>query len=171
MKKTVLTFGLISGAVSSLLMVATMPFMDRIGFDKGYVIGYTSIVLSFMLVYFGIRSYRDNVTGGHISFGKAFQVGILITLISCACYMVTWEVLSHTVVTDFLDKYNAYLIEKAKSSGATAEALQKQAEEMARFKELYENPFINAALTLLEPLPVGLVITIISSFVLKKKGP
>ena len=31
MKKTVLTFGLISGAISSLLMVATLPFaQDRL---------------------------------------------------------------------------------------------------------------------------------------------
>jgi len=47
MKKTVLTFGLISGALSSLMMVATVPFADRIGFDKGAIVGYTAIVLSF----------------------------------------------------------------------------------------------------------------------------
>ena len=46
MKKTILAFGLISGAISSLMMVATVPFADRIGFDKGAVIGYTSIVVS-----------------------------------------------------------------------------------------------------------------------------
>ncbi len=51
MKKTVLIFGLISGAVSSLMMIATVPFLDRIGHDKGgYVVGYTAIVLSFLLV-------------------------------------------------------------------------------------------------------------------------
>src|SRR5689334_9333143 len=85
MKKTVLTFGLISGAVSSLMMVATVPFADRIGFDKGAVVGYTSIVLSFLLVFFGIRSYRDNAGNGQITFTKAFAVGITITVISCIC--------------------------------------------------------------------------------------
>ena len=34
MKKTVLTFGLIAGAILSLMMLGTLPFMDRIGFDK-----------------------------------------------------------------------------------------------------------------------------------------
>ncbi|HUR36321.1 MAG TPA: DUF4199 family protein, partial [Terriglobales bacterium] len=75
MKKTILTFGLISGTISSALMMGLIvPFIDRIGFDKGMYVGYTSIVLSLMLVFFGIRSYRDNVAGGHISFGKGFQV-------------------------------------------------------------------------------------------------
>lgn len=47
MKKTVLTFGLISGVVSSVLMLCTALLLDRIGFDKGAIVGYTGIVLSF----------------------------------------------------------------------------------------------------------------------------
>jgi len=76
MKKTVLTFGLISGAITSLMMVATVPFADRLGFDKGAIIGYTSIILSFLMVFFGIRSYRDSVGKGQVTFAKAFTVGI-----------------------------------------------------------------------------------------------
>ena len=82
MKKTVLTFGLISGAISALMMFATLPVIDKIGFDTGAIVGYTAIVLSFLLVFFGIRSYRENVGGGTITFGRAFAVGILITVIS-----------------------------------------------------------------------------------------
>src|ERR1700732_3022937 len=118
MKKTILTFGLISGAISSLMMVATVPFADRIGFDKGLVIGYTAIVLSFLLVFFGIRSYRDNVGNGQIIFTKAFAVGISITLISCIFYVVTWEILYFNFLPDFMDKYGAHMIEKLKASGA-----------------------------------------------------
>ena len=77
MKKTIITFGLISGAISAVMMVATVPFADRIGFDKGAIIGYTSIVLSFLLVFFGIRSYRDNVGNGQISFSKSLCCGNL----------------------------------------------------------------------------------------------
>src|SRR3954462_3709174 len=90
MKKTILTFGAISGAVSSAMMLLTLPLLDRIGFDKGAVIGYTGIVASFLLVFFGIRKYREQA-GGTLTFARGFSVGILITLISCACYVVTWE--------------------------------------------------------------------------------
>ena len=87
MKKTIITFGVISGLISSLFMACTVPFFHKIGSDKALILGYTSIVLSFLLVFFGIRSYRDNVADGHISFGKAFGIGLCITLISCAS---TW---------------------------------------------------------------------------------
>src|SRR4051794_9724156 len=93
MKRIVWTFGLIAGAVLSVMMLLTVPFMDRIGNDHGEVIGYTTMVVAFLMVYFGIRTYRDSVMGGTIRFGQAFKVGILITLIACVCYVVTWEVL------------------------------------------------------------------------------
>lgn len=170
MKKTVITFGLISGAVASLMMVATIPFHDRIGFDRGMIVGYTTIVLSFVLVFFGVRSYRDNVGGGQISFGKAFHVGILITLISCLCYVLTWQVLYRTVASDYGDKYTAYVLEKAKKEGASEAELQKQAAEMKQFWEMYQNPLVNVAFTFMEPFPVGLLITLMSAGVLRTKA-
>src|SRR5512132_4078762 len=42
MKKIVLTFGLIAGAVLAGTMLATMPFHDAIGNDAGLLLGYTS---------------------------------------------------------------------------------------------------------------------------------
>ena len=169
MKRTILTFGLISGAFSSLMMVATVPFEDRIGFGKAEVLGYTLIVLSFLLVFFGIRSYRDNAAGGQITFTKAFGVGILITLITCLFYVATWEILYFTVLHDFMDKYSAYLLEKARASGASPAALAAQMQQLKEYKQMYENPLMNAAITFLEPFPVGLVITLLSAAVLRKK--
>lgn len=169
MKKTILTFGLISGALSSLMMVATVPFADKIGFDKSEVVGYTTIVLSFLLVFFGIRSYRDNAGNGQITFAKAFAVGIAITLISCICYVITWEVLYFNFMHDFMDKYGAHVIEKLKASGASAAAVEAQLQQLKKLKELYENPFFNVVMTFIEPFPVGLVITLISAAVLGRK--
>ena len=170
MKKTVLTFGLISGALSSLMMVATVPFEDKIGFDRAEVVGYTIIVLSFVLVFFGIRSYRDNVGNGQITFTKAFAVGISITLITCLCYVVTWEVLYFNFLHDFMDKYGAYMLAKLKASGASPAAVQAQVQQLKKYKELYENLLYNAAVTFIEPFPIGLVITLISAAVLRKKA-
>jgi hypothetical protein len=169
MKKTIVTFGLISGAISSLVMVAILPFKDRIGFERGPVIGYTSIVLSFLLVFFGIRSYRDNIGNGQITFLKAFAVGISITVISCICYVVTWEVIYYNFLPDFWDKYGSHLVEKLRASGASPSAVQAKLEEVTRYKELYKNPLVNAVLTFVEPFTIGLVITLISALALKRK--
>jgi len=169
MKKTVLVFGLISGAISSVMMAATIPFADKIGHNL--FIGYTTLVLSFLLVFFGIRSYRDNVGNGQITFGKAFTVGICITVISCICYVVTWEILYFNFLHDFMDKYGAHVIEKLKAAGASAAAIEAKLQELKKFKEQYENPLFNSLVTFLEPFPVGLVITLISAAILRKKVP
>lgn len=169
MKKTVLTFGVISGVISSVLMAAHVPFVDQIGWDNGMIVGYTAIVLSFLLVFFGIRSYRDNVNGGLISFPKAFSVGILITLISCAFYVVTWEILYFKVMPDFAEKLTNHMVEQVRNSGASPTEVAAQLEETKVFLEWYKNPFINAAITFIEPFPVGLVVTLISAAVLRRK--
>jgi hypothetical protein len=169
MKKVVLIFGLISGAISSLMMIGTAPFTDRIGFDKGEYLGYTVIILAFLLVFFGIRSYRDNVGGGQITFGKAFAVGLGITLISCICYVITWEVLYFYFLPGFMDKYSAYMVQKLQASGASAAAVQEQVEQLRKYKAMYDNPLFNAAITFIEPFPIGLVITLVSSAVLRRR--
>jgi uncharacterized protein DUF4199 len=169
MKRIVLVFGLISGALMALFMFGTMPFIDKIGFDRGVYVGYTSMVLAFILVFFGIRSYRENVGGGAITFGRAFIVGILIAGISSICYVIAWEILYHTLMPDFMDKYSAHVIEQARAAGANAQAIQAKQQELQQVRQLYSNPFANVAMTLLEPLPVGLVITVISAAILRKK--
>src|SRR5262245_52852430 len=101
MKKSVWTFGLISGGVISALMAITLPFQDAIGFDHSLTVGYTTMVLAFLFIYFGIRSYRDNVGKGSISFGRAMAIGSLIAAVSSACYVATWEVIYYEFSPDF----------------------------------------------------------------------
>jgi hypothetical protein len=170
MKKTVLTFGLISGAVAAVLMFSTMLFADRIGFDRGLIVGYTTIVVSLLLVPFGIRSYRENVGGGNITFGRAFAVGILITVISCICYVIAWEILYFKFMPDFAEKYSAYMVAKQRAAGASQQAIEATVQEMKNMKVMLDNPLINGAFAFIEPLPVGVIITLISAAILRKKG-
>jgi hypothetical protein len=169
MKKTVLTFGLISGAVAALLVVLMVPFVYRIGFDKATIVGYTSIVISLLLVPFGIWSYREDDGEGSITFARAFGVGILITLISCICYVIAWEIVYYNFLPDFADKYTAYMVEKAKASGATQQVIDATLQEMKGMKAMLDNPLIFAAIGFTEPFPVGLIITTISAAILRKK--
>jgi hypothetical protein len=170
MKKTVLTFGLISGAVISVLLLLTMQFHDAIGFETGgLILGYTTMVLAFLLIYFGVRSYRDNVAGGTVRFGRAFAVGVLIGLVSSMCYVATWEVMYFKFMPDFMDKYGAHVIAKARASGENEAAIAKRREEMAKFAKMYRNPAFNAAVTLVEPLPVALLIALITAGVLSRR--
>jgi Na+/glutamate symporter len=73
------------------------------------------------------------------------------------------------VHADFADKYAAHVLEKAKAAGATAEAIQAKMDEVKNLKRILDNPFLNAAATFIEPFPVGLIITLISALILRKR--
>lgn len=170
MMKTVLTFGVISGVISAGLMFATIPFMERIGFDNGAIVGYSGMLMSFLFVYFGVRSFRDNQQHGQITFGKAFVVGLAITAISSLFYVAAWEFTYKNLTPDFMDKYAAYAMEKAKQAGLSEADIAKRMKEMDAFKVQYDsNTLMRAAMTFAEPLPVGLLVTLVSAAVLRKK--
>ena len=171
MKKTVLTFGLIAGLIISVLMDCSLLLSSKIGSGHSMLLGYTIMVASFLLVYFGIRSYRDNNLAGQISFGRAFACGILITLITIVCYVATWEVLYFNFMPHFMDGYWAAQIHKIQSSGLDPATIARQVAAIQQSQQLYQNPFVNMAYTFMEPLPVGLIITLISAAVLRRKAP
>ena len=171
MKKTVLTFGLISGVIISVLMGGSLLLSDKIGSGHSMVLGYTIMVASFLLIYFGIRSYRDNTLGGQISFGRAFACGILITLITSICYVAMWEVLYFNFMPHFMDSYFAAQIHQVQASGLDPAVIATKVAAIQHSQQLYQNPLVNMAYTLMEPIPVGLIITLISAAVLRRKAP
>lgn len=169
MRKIVLTFGLIAGAILSVMMLITQAFFDQIGFDKGEVLGYSTMVAAFLMVFFGVKSYRDNVAAGHVTFGRAFVVGLMITAVASVCYVATWELIYYKFAPDFGDKYAAYTLDVAKKSGASDAEIAAKAKQMAEFNEMYKNPLVNIAFTFLEPLPVGILLTLVAAGVLSRK--
>lgn len=169
MQRIVLTFGLISGLIISGMFVLTIPFQDHVGFDTGAIIGYASMLAASLLIYFGIRSYRDNVGGGMVGFGRAFAVGILIVTVSSVLYVATWEFVYPRYMPDFYEKYGAAALEKARASGQSQAEIDKYAAVMKDRIEMYKNPVWNVLFTFIEPLPVGLLVTLISAWVLSRR--
>jgi Protein of unknown function (DUF4199) len=173
MKKTVLKYGAISGAVVGVLAAILTPLCLNGGVDPSnmQVLGYTVMLLAFIAVFLGIRSYREQQNGGTITFGKAFKVGILITLVASAVYVIGWEIVYWGFMPDFGDKYAAYAIRKLEAEGATPATIAEARKKMAEFVELYKNPFFNVGMTFLEIFPVGLIVSLISAAILRKKAP
>lgn len=173
MKKTVLTFGLIMGAVSSLMMVITIVFGENIGMRHSLVLGYTTMVLAGLLIFFGVRSYRDHVGGGRVSFGRAFAVGMLIVAISAVCYVATWELIRYQLAPGFTARLETELeadaVARARAKGGTPAEVEARVAEQRKMFENYRKLGFNAAMTFVEPLPVGLVIALVSAGVLSRR--
>ena len=169
MKKTVLTFGLLAGAILSIMMGLALAFHDAIGFDRGLIVGYTSMVAAFLLVFFGVRSYRDNVAGGTVGFGRAFVVGGLIAVVASLCYVASWQVIYYKFMPDYLAKYQVHVLDKARANGESEAAIAQRKAEMDKFAAMYQNPAVNAAFTFLEPLPVALIVSLVTAGVLSRR--
>lgn len=171
MRKIVLTFGLISGLIMSVMLVAAIPFHDTLLENGGgLIVGYASMVAASLLTYFGVRRYRDMVAGGSISFGRAFGVGLAIAMIAGLCYTATWEVIYFGFDSDFAEQYSAQQLESARKAGATPAELEKKRAEGEKFAQMYKNPLYNIAMTYMEPLPVGLLGALVSAALLRRRA-
>lgn len=168
MTKNIFTHGLIAGFVVSLLMLISIFLISDPSI--GMLVGYTSMLIAFSFVFVGVRKYRDTYNNGVISFGKAFRIGIFIVLIASTIYVISWLINYFFFIPDYLDHFSAQMIEELKESGASPAEIDKQTTEMAEFITMYKNPFYNAMVTYMEILPVGLLVTLISSLVLKRKS-
>jgi hypothetical protein len=104
-----------------------------------------------------------------VGFGRALVVGSLIGLIASLCYVATWQVMYFKFMPDFMTHYGAHELEKARAAGASEAALAKKKAELDEFEKSYQNPVINAAYTILEPLPVALVVAFVSAAVLSRR--
>jgi Protein of unknown function (DUF4199) len=171
MKKVILTFGIISGAIVSVMLFITMPLYKSgaLNLDNGAVIGYTTMIVASSMIFIGVKSYRDNHLHGSIKFGKALQVGVLIAGVASIMYAVAWEVDLHFFFPDFMDMYGRIMITKAEKSGASPEKLMEIRENLVMMQGIYKNPLARFGLTLLEIFPIGLIISLISAAVLRKK--
>jgi amino acid transporter len=173
MKKNIVVYGLIAGIIVSVLMLSSVNYLSHcegnVDYNTSMLIGYASMLLAFSLVFVGIRNYRDKYNEGTISFGKAFKIGIMIVLIASTIYVVAWLIDYYFFIPDFMEKYSAHMLDELKASGASQMEIDEQTKEMASMVTMLKNPFFNAMMTYVEILPVGLIVTLISSLILKRK--
>jgi hypothetical protein len=174
MRKVALTFGLLAGIIVSVFSFIIMGLCENgtINFDSSDVIGYGSMVIALSMIFFGIKSYRDNYQNGAIKFGKGLQVGMLITLVAALLYAVAGETfyqIDPEGQTALTNKYADYQINKMKENGASPAAIEQKIKEMTDMKEMYKSPLVRFVMTLAIILPVGIVVTLISAAVLRRK--
>lgn len=172
MRKIVLVYGIIAGIILGAMLFVTAPLFDSgvLNFDNGMYVGYATMVVSLSLVFFGVKSYRDNQQKGVITFGRAFKVGIFITLVASVLYALSWEVAYHTVSKGFTEKMSVTYEEQIRKEAKNDAELNEKLESSKKTMELYDkNPVVRFGFTLIEVLPVGIIITLLSAALLRRK--
>jgi hypothetical protein len=171
MKRIILINGLVAGVIVSAMLLINHPLVERgvLDMDSGMIVGYASMVIALSMIFFGIKTFRDQYNKGSISFGQGFKVGILIAVVAALLYCITWEVYYNVAAGDFLEQYTRYYLEQMKEEGKSEAEINEAKIEMEKFNEQYKNPIIRFGVTLTEILPVGLLITLISAAILRKR--
>lgn len=170
MKRIVTVFGLIIGAIfTGFGLYAAALCVSNPKFESNDLVGYAGMLATTSLIFIAIKTYRDKHANGEISFGKAFKVGAYISLIASTLYVVVWLVDYYVFYPDFIDSYTQHVLYMAELNGASKTELATKATEMAEFKEMYKNPLFVILVTYSEILPLGLIISLISAVLLRKK--
>ena len=173
MKKNILVFGSIAGVIVATFMAISMAFFsaDSNHGSGAMAIGFASMAVAFSFVFVGIKNFRDKQNAGVVTFGQAFVLGLMISLLASTIYVLTWAVEYHFFLPDFMEKYSDMQIRQLKESGLTGAELEASISSIQSMAEQYHNPFLFTVYTYLEILPVGILITLISAFILKRKTP
>ncbi|WP_170266316.1 DUF4199 domain-containing protein [Phaeocystidibacter luteus] len=170
MLKTILTWGLIAGLIMMgvFFLVIMKKDFSEMDFDSGQFIGYASMILAFGAGFFGVRQLRDK-SKAKWGFLKAWGAGLGIVLVGGMIYSAGWVYYAENnpeQVEAMMDMYAKSIQDNPELTDAQKEA---QLQEMESFSALYDNPLSNFLVTLLiEPLPPGIIISLIIAIILRK---
>jgi hypothetical protein len=170
MKKVIIVCGVIGGLISGgWFIISEQVFSHNMSLSSLTWLGYASMILAFSLIFVGVKSFRENYNDGQITFGKAFRIGLLITIVTSTLYVIIWLVCYKFFYPDFMEKYAATVRQELQSQGASAADIKIEMAKLADYAKLYKNPLFNILMTYMEIFPVGFVISLITALILKKK--
>lgn len=164
MKNNILKNGLLGGLFVSVIMMSMVFYMKaNPGKEPSSILGFLSMFAALFFVVIGIRQQRSE-NNGSITFGKAFTTGLLISLIISTMYVLVWLIVYYNFFPNFMEQYSDIVLKKTKP-----EDLVKKTAEMNQMKEWYKNPIMVILLTYMEIFPLGIVVSLISALILKRK--
>ncbi len=173
MKKNALIYGLIAGGVVSLSLVLGFELSKANGGtnqELGEFLGFAGMILSFSTIFMGVHAERKAKEGSSFSYWEGFRVGLVISLVASAIYVITWMVYSHFYAQGFMENYAQIMIEKKEVAGMMGDELEAYKAEMDKSVEQYENPFYKAGVTFIEIFPIGLLMSLVAAAVYRSKA-
>jgi hypothetical protein len=163
-------YGLISGIILAVMIIALTPLMKNIDdLEKSGTYGMFGMGIGLSMIFFAIRQVRDKLQNGIISFGEAFKTGLTVAMIGSLFYVVAWMMYFHFVDDSFIEIYSKYQIEQVESGTLKPEEKASQIKDINEMMVNYRKLPVMFAYTLMEIFPFGLMITIICAVLMKRK--
>ena len=169
MPVVILLFGAVSGLIVAVFMFVAWFLLGAADGEAAgsQAFGYLTMLIALSMIFLAIKRYRDRELGGVISFWRAALIGLGVAGVASLFYAAAWEVVYSVSGEAWMASY------LASESERLTEAIEDPAVRDARIAELesmmtaYRNWYVRIPFTLVEILPVGLLITLISAGLLR----
>ncbi|GAA4276681.1 DUF4199 domain-containing protein [Aquimarina mytili] len=168
MKNTVLRYGVYSAITICALSLAGWFLGKNLDYGIQEVIGYASMVISLLFVFFGIKHYRDNENNGIVSFKKALLIGVLISLIAALAFGILDVIYVKFINPDFMAEYYTHYVEQMRNTLSEAD-FKVEFEKLEAQKKLFSNIFMSFFLMFATVLIIGFIISLLSALILQRK--
>jgi uncharacterized membrane protein (DUF485 family) len=169
--KSSFIYGLYMALVSILLSVIIWAgsLMESLGMWGSAVIGLASLLISFILLIVFTKAYRNKELGGVITFGKAFQFGLLVVVFSTIIVTI-YNYIFYTIIDpEYMTNLMAIMQEKTMAYMENAGVPESQMNRaMERFEEI-PSTFKTLKQGVMYGIIGGAVLALISSAIVKKK--
>ncbi|MCX2718851.1 DUF4199 domain-containing protein [Lentiprolixibacter aurantiacus] len=152
MKTTVIKFGIYGLIFAIVIFLGALYFGQELSYSTQEVLGYTSMIVSLIFVFFGIKHFRDRENEGRVNFGKALIIGLLISLITAVGFGIADYIYTTAINPNFFEEYEIAM----RNQGYKG--------EIPEFTSGLAALLMFATVTIL-----GLIISIISALILQKK--
>ncbi|GAA4111304.1 hypothetical protein GCM10022393_08900 [Aquimarina addita] len=154
------------------ITICILFFLGLLGENLSYsireVIGYSSMIVSLLFIFFGIKQYRDKENKGILTLNKALLIGIFISLIAATAFGIIDMIYITYINPDFMTEYYTHAVEQMRLSLSETE-FKVQLMELEKQKELFMNPFFNFLVMFVTVMMIGCIISLISGFILQRK--
>lgn len=167
MKKTILRYGMYSAITIVALFLVSFIAFSGASYSVQEVLGYTSMIIAQLFVFFGIKHYRDQQNGGLLSFTQGMKVGVLIVLIPSLIFGIFDVLYVQVINPEFMEKYYQDYLSQLRQSLPPAEFEQQRA-AMESQRAIFSNPAFNFLIMFFTVFVIGVIVTVISSLVLKR---
>ena len=167
MTRIILIFGIAAGVIVAVPMCLMVANSEHGSAAQSYFAGYLVMVLALSLVFFGVKRLRDRELGGVIRFVPALLAGLGISAVAGVIYVIGWEITLTVTDFAFIDSYSTAAVEAARAKGASPADLAAIAAQIDEFRRQYANPFFRLPMTFIEIFPVGVLISLISAWLLR----
>lgn len=154
--------GLIMG-ITGIVYTLLIYFLD-LTFNQ--YAGYFFYLVQLFLMYYLLKSYRNNYKNGYLTYGQAFGAGVVISVYAAVLSAVFTYILYSYIDTDLIAKQLAFVEETYIKNGMPQTTIDSAMKVQAKIMK----PAIMAPISIFGGTAFGAIVALIVAIFVKKEG-